>query len=88
MPESPPVMNVRVLFFGPLVDVTGTARLDLTIPESSRVQQLLDTLSDRWPALRERDSSLLTAINLSYARRDEIIPSGAEVAVMPPVQGG
>jgi molybdopterin converting factor small subunit len=81
-------MTARVLFFGPLVDVTGTSSLDLTLPESSSVQQLLDLLSQRWPVLRDRDSSLLTAINLTYARRDEMIPPGAEVAVMPPVQGG
>jgi molybdopterin synthase sulfur carrier subunit len=81
-------MTVRVLFFGPLADVTGSSSLELALPESSTVQHLLDVLSKRWPALRERDSSLLVAVNLTYARRDEIIPSGADVAVMPPVQGG
>jgi molybdopterin converting factor small subunit len=81
-------MTVRVLFFGPLVDLTGTARLELNLPESSTIEQLLDALSQRWPALQVRDASLLTAVNLAYARRDEIIPPGAEVAVMPPVQGG
>ena len=81
-------MTVRVLFFGPLVDLTGTPGLDLTLPESSSVQHLLETLSQRWPALRDRDASLLTAVNLTYARRDEIIPPDAEVAIMPPVQGG
>jgi molybdopterin synthase sulfur carrier subunit len=81
-------MTVRVLFFGPLVDVTGTAALDLNLPEPSTVQQLLDGLFRRWPALQARDASLLTAVNLTFARRDEIIPPGAELAVMPPVQGG
>lgn len=81
-------MSVRVLFFGPLADLAGTNSLDLSLPETSTVQQLLEVLSGRWPALRERDASLLVAVNLAYARRDEVIPPGAEVAVMPPVQGG
>jgi molybdopterin converting factor small subunit len=81
-------MTVRVLFFGPLADLTGSARMDLTLPESSSVQSLLDTLFERWPALRAHDASLLTAINLTYARRGETIPPDAEVAIMPPVQGG
>ena len=81
-------MNVRVLFFGPLIDVTGARALDLTVADGSRVDALLELLFDRWPRLRELDASLLIAVNLSYARRDESIPPDSEVAIMPPVQGG
>lgn len=81
-------MTVRVLFFGPLVDTTGTPALTLTLPEPVPVQRLLDELFGKWPALRDWDSSLLIAINLAYAGRDDIIPPDAEVAIMPPVQGG
>jgi molybdopterin converting factor small subunit len=81
-------MTVRVLFFGPLVDLTGVSSLDLTLPGGSTVRQMLELLIDRLPGLREQEPSLLTAINLAYARREEVIPPEAEVAVMPPVQGG
>ena len=81
-------MNVRVLFFGPLVDVTGCATLEMPLPDSSSVQSLLDALFLKWPALRDWDANLLIAVNLAYAARAEQIPPGAEVAIMPPVQGG
>ncbi len=81
-------MNLRVLFFGPLVDLTGCPSLELTLRDSSTVQELLDTLFLKWPALHDWDASLLIAVNLSYSVRTELIPPGAEVAIMPPVQGG
>lgn len=81
-------MNVRVLFFGPLVDVTGCATMDMTLPDAATVQILLDALFLKWPALRHWDANLLVAVNLTYATRSESIPSGAEIAIMPPVQGG
>jgi molybdopterin synthase sulfur carrier subunit len=81
-------MKARVLFFGHLGDIAGSGEHILTLPESARVEQLHDVLFEKWPALRPHGPTLLTAVNLSYARRDDIIPPDAEVAIMPPVQGG
>ena len=81
-------MNVRVLFFGPLVDVTGGAAVEMTLPDSAPVQSLLEALFLKWPALRAWDANILIAVNLAYAARGDVIPPGAEVAIMPPVQGG
>ena len=81
-------MSVRVLFFGLLTDIAGSGPHELPLPEKSGVQDLLEVLFQMWPPLRDWDSSLLVAVNLSYARRGEVIPPDAEVAIMPPVQGG
>ncbi len=81
-------MNVRVLFFGPLVEITGSSAVEITLSDSPSVQSLLDAVFLKWPALRDWDANLLTAVNLAYAARGEPIPPGAEVAIMPPVQGG
>ena len=81
-------MNVRVLLFGPLTDIAGPGPHILTLPDGATVQHLLDAAFAKWPALRGHDASLLTAVNLTYARRGEVIPPDAEVALMPPVQGG
>jgi len=80
-------MTARILFFGPLVDLTGTASLEMDLPDGATVGDLLGLLFEKWPALRPWEASLLTAVNLSYADRGAVIPP-AEVAVMPPVQGG
>jgi molybdopterin converting factor small subunit len=64
-------MSARVLFFGLLTDIAGSGPHEIPLRDGAAVQELLDALFARWPALRE-----------------EIIPPDAEVAIMPPVQGG
>lgn len=81
-------MNVRVLFFGLLTDIAGAGPHSLSLPPGATVQTLLEELFRRWPALQLHAASLLTAVNRTYARPGEVIPPEAEVAIMPPVQGG
>jgi molybdopterin synthase sulfur carrier subunit len=81
-------MKVRVLFFSVLRDVAGTAGIDFPIKQGARVSDLLIDLFERWPKLAGWDASLLIAVDQSYVRRDATLHDGAEVAVMPPVQGG
>ncbi|MDB6139893.1 MAG: molybdopterin synthase sulfur carrier subunit [Verrucomicrobiaceae bacterium] len=80
-------MKLRLLFFSVLRDLTGTAELELTC-EAATVRGLLGVLYERWPALAAWDASLLIAVDQTYARRDDPLHDGAEVALMPPVQGG
>ena len=81
-------MKLRVLFFSILRDLTGTEGLDVTCATSSTVRDLLAQLFERWPELAKWDASLLIAVDQSYVKRDEPLHEGAEVAIMPPVQGG
>jgi len=81
-------MKVRVLFFSVLRDITATDELALECAEAATLADLLETLFQRWPKLREWDRSLLLAIDQSYSKRDAALHEGAEVALMPPVQGG
>lgn len=78
---------MSVLLFGPLADIAGPGPHAFSLPPVT-VQQLLDAVFAKWPALRQWDASLLIAINLTYARRSDIIPPDSAVALMPPVQGG
>lgn len=81
-------MTVRILFFSVLKDVTGSDEISRPLPEGATVADLLQTLYTEWPKLAEWDSSLLVAVNLAYVKRSEVIPPDAELALMPPVQGG
>ena len=81
-------MNLRILFFSVLRDITGREQLELTCDGVTRVDELLSVLFARWPKLAEWDQSLLVAIDQSYVKRDAALHDGAEVAIMPPVQGG
>ena len=82
-------MKLRVLFFSVLRDITGAGEIVIELPgRSSSVADLLDHLYLRWPPLRDWDRSLLVAVDQVYAMRNEPLHDNAEVAIMPPVQGG
>lgn len=82
-------MTLRVLFFSVLRDIIGASELVVELPTGHLVvADLLQHLFERWPRLREWDRSLLVAVDHVYARRDTPLSADAEVAIMPPVQGG
>jgi len=82
-------MKVRVLFFSVLQDITGTAETTVYLEgENAIVGTLLDHLFQTWPSLSDWAPSLLIAVDQVYARRPDALHDDAEVAVMPPVQGG
>ena len=86
---SAPASTLKLLFFGHLPDLTGTGEIDWPQSEGMLTAgALLEQLYLRWPELRAHDASLRVAVNLDYVDREAVIPPGAEVAVMPPVQGG
>ena len=81
-------MNVRALLFSVLRDIAGTDEIHVEVRQDARVSDLLEELFTRWPRLKGWDASLLVAVDQTYVKRDAILHEGAEVAIMPPVQGG
>jgi len=81
-------MTVRVLFFSVLRDVAGAGEFVFEAKQDARVGNVLDMMFARWPKLKDWDASLLVAVDQNYAKRDTPLHEGAEVAIMPPVQGG
>jgi molybdopterin synthase sulfur carrier subunit len=82
------MMKVRVLFFSVLKDLTGCDEVLIECPEGSTLADLLAEAYTRWPTLRAWDASLLLAVNQTYVKREAKLHHDAEVALMPPVQGG
>lgn len=82
------MMEVRLLFFSVLQDITGTSELLWEVPEGSNLGQLTESLFQRWPRLKEWEASLLLAVDHDYSPTTTILTPGCEVAIMPPVQGG
>lgn len=81
-------MKLRVLFFSVLRDITGTDEITIELPASSTMVDLVAQIEGRWPKLRDWTSSMLLALDQTYVKRDAVLHDGAEVALMPPVQGG
>jgi len=80
--------RVKLLFFATLRDRAGTKSMELEIPSELTVQGLKEKLSVEYPRLKESMSSVLITINREYAFDEAVIPSGAELAMFPPVSGG
>ena len=81
-------MKLRVLFFSVLKDITGTDEIALELPAGSTLSTLLDQIEARWPKMRDWAGSMLLAVDQTYVKRNAALHDGAEVALMPPVQGG
>jgi len=81
-------MKVTVLFFSQLRDICGAEELVLELGGSTTVEDLLESLYQRFEGLRKWDSRILVAADHEYVDRDSLIVSGQEIAIMPPVQGG
>ncbi len=81
-------MKVRVLFFAKARDAAGAPELEVEVPDHATVEQLKTALATSRPALIPLLPRLHIAINSDYARDNDLIPAGAEVACFPPVSGG
>ncbi len=81
-------MQVRVLFFGMLKELTGTAYDSITLPDNATLADLLDQIEGKVPKLKEIMPSIAISVNEEYASADSKLSNGDEVALLPPVSGG
>lgn len=81
-------MQVRLLFFAVLRDITGRDELFVTLPEGTRPADVWQSLRDDHAALAAYIQPPLTAINETYAPSDAVLRDGDVLAFIPPVAGG
>lgn len=81
-------MNVQLLFFAVLRDITGKSEAHLTIEPGTTPRQVWEQLRATHPQLAIWTSPPMTAINEEYASPDAVLNDGDELAFIPPVAGG
>src|SRR5271168_5372181 len=79
-------MQVRVLYFGVLKDVMGQSSRKMDVAEGSSVAELLALHREAGKA--SVWDSIAVAVNQEYARAEDVLKDGDEVALLPPVSGG
>ncbi len=79
---------IEVLLFGAAADRAGTRKVQLEVEESTTLGEVWPLLAERHPGLSSMRDTLAFAVNGEYARMDESVGPGDEVAVLPPVSGG
>lgn len=77
-------MNIQVLFFGQLADITGASRVE--VEQVLDTEQLLVKLYARYPALQE--SRFVVAVNNVVVREKTILDAHSAIALLPPFSGG
>jgi molybdopterin synthase sulfur carrier subunit len=81
-------MMVPVRLFARARDLAGTDLVNVELPQGATVADLRTKLGTACPALASLLPRSAVAVNEEFADDDEAIPSGAEVALLPPVSGG
>ena len=80
-------MRVRTRCFASLREL-ATDRSDLDLDDGSSVEDAWLALVGRYPGLQPHRPYALAARNGAYARWDDALTDGDEVAFLPPVSGG
>jgi len=81
-------MNVPVQFYAQLRDLAGMSEVELEMQPGATVNELLESIYQRTPALRTHDKSILIGAGVEFVDRSYVIKSGETISIMPPVQGG
>jgi molybdopterin converting factor subunit 1 len=82
------VSEVEVLLFGAAADRVGARRAEIPVRDGTTLGDLWPVLTERLPGLAPMRSNLAFAVNGEYARMEDKVSPGDEIAVLPPVSGG
>jgi molybdopterin converting factor subunit 1 len=81
-------VRVTVRLFARLRDIAGAAELARDLAPGATIRDLRRQLAAEFPELGHYERSISSAINADYARMDQVIGEGDEIAFLPPVSGG
>jgi molybdopterin synthase catalytic subunit len=81
-------IKVSVRFFAAAREKAGRAETTLELPSPATVRLVTEALVAQCPGLEPLLPHLRLAVNQEFAREGDVVPDGAEVALIPPVAGG
>jgi molybdopterin converting factor subunit 1 len=79
---------IKVLFFGAAADRAGTRETELDVRDGATLAEVWKLIVERYADLAPMRDTLAFAVNGEYARGEDTVSPGDEVAVLPPVSGG
>lgn len=80
-------MQITILFFGIVKDITNKSSENLLVTDNIMIFELKNVLLKNYPKLQQY-SHFSIAVNQVYAENDTILKDGDVVALIPPVSGG
>jgi molybdopterin converting factor subunit 1 len=79
---------VTVRLFARLRDIAGAPELSREVEAGATIRSVWSDLVRDFPELAGYERSISSALNADYARMDQALKDGDEVAFLPPVSGG
>ncbi len=76
-------MQIQVLSFGQLAEITGRERFLLEAVDTDDLQQ---SLCEKYPEFKAKKYAI--AVNRQLVRENTVLTENAEVALLPPFSGG
>jgi MoaD family protein len=81
-------MNVRAEFYSRLREIVGASTLEITLPDTATINDLIQQLFSEYPKLRDFQKSMLFGIGVDFVEKNRPLHDGDVIAIMPPAQGG
>jgi molybdopterin converting factor subunit 1 len=81
-------ISVKVKLFATLRQQAGWSERAIDAPSGSTLGDLMTLLMQMWPDLRLTGRAVYAAVNQNYAKGEQMLQDGDEVAIFPPVSGG
>src|SRR5260370_19934470 len=81
-------MRIKVLYFAAARERAGVSQEELELPEGSSVEAASEAIAQRHPGLRNLLPHLRIAVNQEFVGKEDRVPAGSELALIPPVAGG
>lgn len=81
-------MRIIVLYFGALREIFRCEKDTLSLSEGATVGTLLEHFRATAPEQNSFWGAIAVAVNQEFARADQLLAEGDEVALLPPVSGG
>ncbi|MBE2240247.1 MAG: molybdopterin converting factor subunit 1 [Caldilineaceae bacterium] len=82
------MIQIHVRLFATLRQLAGWSQQPLELPEGATLDEALAAIDQRFPALTIGRRTFYAAVNQEYAKGDQVLHNGDEVALFPPVSGG
>lgn len=81
-------MEVRVRLFATLRQLAGWSQQPLALPDGATLRDALAEIDRQYPGLSISTRTFYAAVNQEYAKGEQVLREGDEVAIFPPVSGG